>query len=333
MNFKFLRIAIVLISALQIKAQTFDIEQTSQLFRPRMKLDAKYTTDPATTDTSGSYQCFDNSVGFTFPIKRTFKTEINLDFKNFKLKDIFKKNIRLKASEVLGTFKIGQKNVVFGMEDTLAKRNLYYANAGLIGLRLTKKYQIMFYSLNMSVHEDAKTFNIFVPRFSGVLGQYQIRGTRKGLYYGVSLIYSDGLFIPSPFIGGTEPLSDYWTFNYTLPVQLNLQYFNEKTYVVFGVKTDGYRAGLKLGNARGNMNYGNGCGYLNVRHKFTRTFQVFGEVGYNFYQFLSFDDGMKNSTYWPERVKIPMNTSVYGQISIQVYFGKSLLEKITDQLF
>ena len=46
MSFKVLRIAIVVFFALNIKAQTFDIEQTSQLIRPRMKLDSKYTFDP-----------------------------------------------------------------------------------------------------------------------------------------------------------------------------------------------------------------------------------------------------------------------------------------------
>jgi hypothetical protein len=332
-SFKTLRIAITFIFALNAKAQTFDIEQTSQLIRPRVKLDSKYTCDPTTKDTGGAYACFENSASFTFPIKRKFKTEINLDLKDFKLKDLFKKNIRIKASEVLGTFKVTQRNVNFGIEDTMVKRGLYYANAGIIGLHLTKKYRILFYSANMNLHEDGKTLNKFTPRFSAIAGQYHICGLRKGYYYGISLIYSDGLFIPSPFIGGIEPLGERWTFNYSLPVQLNIQYYHHATYVVFGVKTDGYRSGIKLGNGRGNMNYANGCTYLNVRRKLTRTVQVYGEFGYNFYQFMSFDDGIKNSKIWPERVKVPMNTSFYGHISIQIYFGKSLLEKVTDQLF
>jgi len=332
-SFRTLRILIVVLCALNSNAQTFDIEQTSQLIRPRMKLDSKYTFDPATKDTGGAYTCFENSASFTFPIKRKFTTEINLDLKDFKLQDLFKKNLRIKASEVLGTFKISQKNISFGIEDTLAKRDLYYINAGIIGLHLTKKYRILFYSANMNVHEDAKTFNQSTLRFSAIVGQYHIRGLRKGFYYGMSLIYSDGLLIPSPFIGGMEPISERWTFNYTLPVQLNIQYYHHATYVVFGVKTDGYRSGIKLGSGRGNMNYGNVCTYINVRRKITRIIQVFGEVGYNFYQFMSFDDGMKNSAVWPEQVKVPMNSSFYGNISVQVFFGKSLLEKVTDQLF
>jgi hypothetical protein len=332
-SFKFLRIAVLIVCACSMRAQTFDIEQTSQLIRPRMKLDSRYVFDPATKDTSGAYGSFENSASFTFPIKRTFKTEIKLDLKDFKLKDLFKKNIRIKADEVLGTFKVGQKMVNFGIQDTMIRKNLYYANAGIIGLHLTQKFRILFYSVNMSVHEDASTFNVFVPRFSAIVGQYHIRGLRKGFYYGMSAIYSDGLLIPSPFIGGTEPIADRWTFNYTLPVQLNVQYYHKGTYVVVGVKTDGYRAGAKFSNARANMNYGNGCTYINLRAKLSRTVQVYGEVGYNFYQYLSFDDGAKNSAVWPMRTKVPMNTSIYAQASVQIYFGKSLLEKVTDQLF
>lgn len=332
MSFRFFKIIVIVACALNIKAQTFDIEQTSQLIRPRIKLDSKYTFDPLTKDTSGSYGCFENSAGFTFPIVRKFKTEINLDFKDFKLKNLFKKNIRIKASELLGTFKLTQRNVQFGIEDTLPKKNLYYLNAGIIGLQLTKKYRILFYSANLNIHEENKTFNQLQPRFSAIVGQYHIRGLRKGFYYGMSMIYSDGLLIPSPFFGGMQPLGDRWTFNYTLPVQLNIQYYHHATYVVLGVKTDGYRSGVKLGNVRGNMNYANGSTYLNVRRKLTRTVQIYGEVGYNFYQMISFDDGIKNSAVWPQRTKIPMNTSFYGNISIQIYFGKSLLEKVTDQL-
>jgi hypothetical protein len=332
-SFKSLRILAIICFAFQLKAQTFDIEQTSQLIRPRMKLDSKYTFDPTTKDTTGVYSCFENSASFTFPIKRSFKTEINFDLKDFKLKDLFRKNIRIKADEILGTFKVAQKEVNFGVENTLYKRSLYYANVGLIGLHLTQKFRILFYSANMNVHENAATFNVFVPRFSAIVGQYHIRGLRKGFYYGMSVIYSDGLLIPSPFIGGMEPLSERWTFNYTFPVQVNIQYYHHATYVVLGVKTDGYRAGLKVGPARGNMNYGNGCAYLNIRRKLSRTVQVYGEFGYNFYQYMSFDEGMKNNAVWPVRTKAPMNTSMYGHVSVQIYFGKSLLEKVTDQLF
>lgn len=320
--------------ALGINAQTFDIEQTAQLIRPRMKLESKYTFDPITKDTSGSFTSFDNSASFTFPIKRKFGTEINIDVTDFKLRDIFKKNIRIKASEILGTFKMGQKQTQFGVENNILKRDLYYVNAGIIGLHLTKKYRILFYSANLNLHEEGEVFNKLVPRFSGVIGQYHIRGLRKSYYYGFSLIYSDGLLVPSPFFGGTIPLNNQFTFNYTLPVQLNIQYHQDKTFLIAGVKSDGFRAGIASAlNGRVNMNYGNGAAFLNFRYRFSRIFQLQAEGGYNFYQFMSFDDGLKNSPVWPTRTKLPLNTSFYGSVSLNIYFGKSLLEKVVDQLF
>ena len=63
--------------AFSFKAQTFDIEQITQLIRPRIKVDSKYTFDAKFADTTGKFNCLENSIAVTFPIKRTFKTEIN----------------------------------------------------------------------------------------------------------------------------------------------------------------------------------------------------------------------------------------------------------------
>ncbi len=333
MNFKISRIAFLFCCAISTKAQTFDIEQSAQLIRPRLKLDSKYTQELG-NDVSPPYKCLENSVGFTFPIGQKFKTEIDLNLSDFKLKDIFKKNIRIKADQLLGTFKITQRHTELGLDSAgFSNKDLYYANAGIIGLHLTKKYRIVFYSLNMSLHEEDKTLDQFTPRFSGVIGQYHIKGTRKCFYYGMSMIYSDGLLVPSPFIGGTEPISDRWSFNYTLPVQLNLQYHKDKSYTIFGVKSDGYRSGVYFNNSRINLNYGNIASFANFRYRISRTFQVQAECGYNFYQYMSFDDGIQSSKVWPDRTPVPMKSGFYANATFNIYFGKSLLEKVTDQLF
>lgn len=334
MSFKIIRIAFLVCCAASVKAQTFDIEQSAQLIRPRMKLDSKFTQELGNNG-SLPYKCLENSVGITFPITQKFKTEIDLDLKNFKLKDIFKKNIRVKADQILGTFKITQRNTNLGIDSAgvTYNKNLYYVNVGFIGLHLTKKYRIMFYSLNMSMHEEDKTFNQFTPRFSGIIGQYHIKGLRKCLYYGVSMIYSDGLFVPSPFIGGTEPINSRWSFNYTLPVQLNLQYHQNKSYTIFGVKSDGYRSGVYFSDSRINLNYGNAAVFLNFRYRISRTFQAQAECGYNFYQYMSFDNGIQDNKFWPSRTSSPLKSGFYANATLNIYFGKSLLEKVTDQLF
>jgi hypothetical protein len=324
-SFKSLNLFLLIISNTLI-SQTFDIEQTAQLMRPRLKFESKYTFDARFADTSGVYNSLENSVGVTFPIKRTFKTEISLNLSSLNLKDIFKNSVRIRSNEILGTFKVTQRQNTLGF-DSIQKKNLYYANAGIIGLHLTKKYRIFFYTANVSIHEQDKTLSELIPRVSGVIGQYHIRGLRKGFYYGASLIYSDGFFIPSPFIGGTEPINSNLSFNYTLPVQINLQYRKDKSYTIVGTKIDGYRSGMLLRSERTNMNVTNASVFVNFRYRFSNTLQAQIEGGYNFYQNIRFT---KTDNYI---YNYPLKGAPYVNASINVLFGKSMLEKIVEQVF
>ncbi len=327
MNFKkHISSLFFLLSLLSSNAQTFDLEQTTQLIRPRLKYDSKYVFDTNFKDTNGVFNSLENSVGITFPIKRTFKTEINLNLNSLKIKDIFKNSVRIKANEILGTFRITHRQVRIGF-DSLPTKNLYYANAGIIGLHLTKKYRILFYSANINIHEEANSINTILPRFSGIVGQYHIRGLRKSFFYGATIVYSDGLLLPAAFIGGTEPINDKLSLNYCFPAFLNLQYHQKNSFIIVGVKGDGYRSGIMYKNKRSNLNVTNISAFANYRHRFSKTFHLQLEGGYYFFQRAQFD---KNEQY---PYKYPLNGSFYANFNLQVYFGKSVLEKIIDQVF
>jgi hypothetical protein len=307
-------------------AQTFDIDQATQLIRPRIKTEARYIFDSDFRDTSGKFNSFDQSVSFTFPIKRKFGTDINLNLKSLKIKDIIKNSVRIKAYEVLGTARITSRQLQLGF-DSIPSRNLFGFNAGLIGLHLTRKYRIAFYSLNVFLQEDIKTIPTLVPRFSALGGQYHIRGIKKSFYYGAALIYSDGLLIPAPFVGGTENLGGHWYFNYTLPVQLNIQYQNEKHNVLAGIKADGFRSSILLKGKRNGFNYTQGSVFGSYRYRFSNTFYAQAECGYIFYQNILLD---KNPVY---RNQYGLKGTPYINAGFYAYFGKSLLEKIVEQLF
>lgn len=326
MSFKHTFILLCISVAFTSTAQSFDLEQTAQLIRPRLQMRSEYTFDAKFADTTGNYNALDNSVGITFPIKRTFKTEIDLDLSSLKIKDIIKKSVRLKASEILGTIKLSNKQVTLGFDST-QRKSIHQANLGLLGLHLTKKYRILFYSANVFIQEQDKTLGSATPRFSAMLGQYHIRGLRKSFYYGAAMVYSDGLLLPAPFIGGTEPINKYFSFNYTLPVQLNLQFHDKKTYAILGIKADGYRTGILIKNKRSNLNVSQAKAYLNFRYRFSNTFQIQAEGGFIVYQQLGLD---KTNDY---TYKYPMNGSPYANVSLNVYFGKSILEKIVEQVF
>jgi len=314
-----------LFSALSVYPQNFELDQIEQIWRPRLKLDAKYLGPSAFSDTTGNYSSSESNFVLTFPIKSKVDAELKLDLSSLKLKDIFKNSVRIKAYEVLGNVRFGVRQANLGFDSISQNRNVYYGQAGILGLKLTRKYRILFYSLNAYVSEDQKSLNSAAVRFNGILGQFHLRGLRKNFFYGIYAGYSDGLFIPVPFIGGKVPFGKKWSFNYLIPAQINVMYSPTKNISLSsGVTVDGYRGGVNLYSQRVNLNYGNLSGYLSYRHKLSRIFNLRLEGGYVIKQYITISD---IDAY---RSSFPIGQGFYGQISITTLFGKSLFEKAID---
>ncbi len=309
-----------------LKAQTFEVEQIEQLFRPRLRVETKYITDAGFKDTSGVFNQKEVNSVFTFPIRSKFSADVKLDMSSLKLKDILKNSVRFKASQTLGILRVTARQINMGF-DTLPQKNIANATAGLMGLRLSKKYRVQFYSATVTIAEQDKTVNNAVPRFSALFGQLHLRGFKKNFFYGLAATYSDGLFIPSPFFGGSEPIGKHFVFNYTLPVQINLQYKDDKrSLITAGVSADGYRNGIMYLRKRTNLNYYAGYTYANFRYKFSRSLVGRIEAGYVFYQNLQYtkNDGVPT--------KYALKPSPYVQVGFSILFGKTFWEKIFENV-
>lgn len=307
-------------------AQTFEVDQIEQLFRPRIRVDSKYIFDSKFKDTSGVFNQKEVNSVFTFPIKTKFSTDVKLDLSSLKLKDIVKNSIRFKASQTLGVLRLTARQVNIGF-DTLPQKNIMNATAGLMGLRLSKKYRVQFYSATVTIAEQDKTINNAIPRVSALFGQLHLRGIKRNFFYGIAATYSDGLLIPAPFFGGSEPIGKKFIFNYTLPVQINLQYKDDKrTVVTVGASFDGYRNGILYVTKRKNLNYYAGLTYANVRYKFSKTLVGRIEAGYIYYQNLKYTktDGVPT--------KFAVNSSPYVQVAFSILFGKTFWEKVFDNV-
>jgi hypothetical protein len=304
------------------KSQTFEVDQIEQMFRPRLKVDSKYIFDSKFKDTTGIFNQKDLNMVFTFPIKTRVDAGLNPDLKNLKLKDLLKNPVRIKASQTLGMIRLNGRQPNIGF-DPLPQKNLYNITAGLLGIRLTKKYRLVFYSVNASIAEQDKTINNIGLRASALIGQLHFRGFKKNFFYGVAAVYSDGLFLPAPFFGGSEPLGKKFIFNYTLPVQINLQYKDDRrTLITLGVSADGYRSGINYLTKRLNVNYTSAMAYANIRYKFSRTFAGRLEAGYVFYQNLKYT-GTDNY-----HTGFNISPGPYIQAGFNILFGKTLWEKI-----
>ncbi len=304
-------------------AQTFEVEQLEQLFRPRIKVDTKYIFDSKFKDTISVFNQKEANAVFTFPIKTKLNANVKLDLSSLKLKDILKNSIRVKASQTLGMLRFNTRQVNVGF-DSLPLKNNYTVAAGILGATLTKKYRILFYSTNIAIAEQDKTINKATPRFSGLIGQLHIRGLKNNFFYGIAASYSDGLFLAAPFFGGSQPIGKKFVFNYTLPVQVNLQYKNNRMLLAIGISADGYRTGINYNTKRVNVNYTSGLCYTNLRYKFSKTFVANAEVGYVFYQ---------NWRYTKTdfiHTNFVINGGLYAQVGFSILFGQTIWEKALD---
>ncbi len=325
MKYLFLILAFSL-TAFDSVAQNFEVDQIEQLFRPRFRVDSRYVFDAPFTDTSNHYNSKEGSVVFTFPLKTNIGAELKVDLSSMKLKDILKNSVRLKVSQTLGLVRVNSRQAYMGF-DTLPEKNMMGATVGILGLRLTRKYRVMFWSAGVNVSEQNRTFNKATPRATALIGQLHLRGIRKNFFYGVAVAYSDRLILPLPFFGGSEPIGKNFIFNYTLPAQINLQYRpNHRLMITTGVNADGYRSGIEYHLKRSNVNYTAVMGYASVRYKFGKALIARLEGGYMFYQNVSYsqtDVSVKN---------YPVKPGPYVQAGFSILFGKTAWEKIFDSL-
>ncbi len=309
-----------------IKAQTFEVEQIEQLFRPRLRLETKYIFNSKFSDTTGAFNQKDVNGVFTFPIKTKFRADVKLDLKSLKIKDVLNNSVRIKASQTLGILRFTGRQVNIGF-DSLPQKNIANVTMGVLGLRLSKKYRVQFYSATVTIAEQDKTINNAVPRFSALFGQLHLRSLKRNFFYGIAATYSDGLFIPAPFFGGSEPIGKRFVFNYTLPAQINIQYKDDKrTLITAGASIDAYRNGILYVSKRKNLSYFSALTYANIRYKFSKTLVGRIEGGYLFYQTIKYT----------KTENVPTDFSLapapYVQIGFSVLFGKTFWEKVFDNV-
>lgn len=263
---------------------------------------------------------------FTFPIRTRISADVKIDLSSLKLKDILRNSVRFKASQTLGMLRMNGRQLKLGY-DSIPDRNTAGFTAGIMGLSLTRKYRVLFWSVVANISEEDKTIAQMIPRASALLGQCHIRGIRRNYFYGVSLTYSDAYIIPIPFFGGSEPIGEKFVFNYTLPAQINVQYRKDKKLLITaGVNMDGFRTGLRYGNGRVNLNYAAAMGYGSVRYKFSKNLMARVEGGYKFYQRLHYT----NTDLHPQFYSL--SSGPYVQCGFSLLFGRSVWEKIMDNL-
>lgn len=324
------RLALLLMSCCawipRAAAQSFDLDQFEQAFRPRLRLDARFQPEAAFRDTAGFFGSAEGAALLTFPITSRYSAGFQLDTAARGLKELLKNSVRIEASQLLGSVRVGARQMQLGF-DSLPTRRLYSASAGLMGVKLTRKYRVLFWSANVNVSEEDKTIEGLVPRFNGIIGKAHVYGLRKQFYYGLAASFTDRLVLPIPFIGGTAPLGGDWSLQYTLPVQLAVGYRPARgTRFLVGITADGFRSGFEWQGERANVNHTALRGFLNARHRLSRHVQVRAEVGYALVQGLR----VSQSDSGPDR--FPVEPALHAGIGVNVLFGGSVMQRLLEEV-
>jgi hypothetical protein len=305
-----------------IWCQTFEMDQIQQIWRPKIKADFSFLPPLSNSKNETNYSSTSQSFLFTIPLKTKLGAEVNLNLSSFNIKDILKNSISVKASQVLASCKISSRQVMWGTESI----NLYNVYGGIFGLKLSKKFRIIFYSINAGYSEQDKTLNQLKFRANGVIGRFKLLGLKKNYYYGISAIWSDGLFLPVPFFGGNIPISEKLSISITIPAQAFITYnINNKHSISSGATADGFRTGIRINQERTNLNYMNLNLFLNYRMKLSQSFGLRIQSGYVVFHQLSQLENNLNYTQ-------VLRPGFYGEIGFYTLFGKSLWDQVNSKL-
>lgn len=319
-------LAAALTSAAGLSAQTFDLDQFDQLFRPRLRMEGRWLPPVGAEKGSGTYEDRSALAILTVPIHSTFNVNAKLDLTADNIVELLKNGVRVRASQVMGNLRYGTRQVLFD-EALGGTRTLHTASIGALGVSLTKKYRILFWSLNANVSEEDKTFDRAVPRFGGVIGKMKVNGLRKQFFYGLAASFTDGLTLPVPFIGGSAPIGKKWSFNYVLPLQASFGWkVSGATRLNFGAGLEASRSGIQLDDHRYNMNYGGLRAFASARHKLSKHFGLRAEVGYLAAHRVRIGDGDDHLS------STVLQPGLSCMVGVNVLFGHSILDRILEEV-
>lgn len=298
-----------------INAQSFEVDQINQFFRPRVKMESRYYLPAAFKDTLGNFGLYDVQVSVTAPLKSSLDADLVDVIKNKSLKSV-------KIKQTLVTARGGYKLLNTGFDNN-SPHSLINGSVGIMGISVNSKLTANFYSANIGFAEENNTFSNVQPRINGIIGQMKIKGIRKSYYYGFLLTYSDRLILPIPFFGADIPMSKNFSFFFTLPAQLGFNYKpNHKLSANILWTFDGFRSGYNYFGERRNVNFVGFQSAANVRYKLNKALFIKLEGGYDVRNKIRITDGQKSKAIYG------FGNTGYLLLSLNMNFGKSVFEKI-----
>jgi hypothetical protein len=304
-------------SILFINSQSWEFDEAVQFIRPRF-FTRSYGLYPYSPQPNGSYQVLE--TGVTFPVKHKFEIGLN---KNF-LGNLFRKKwdqlAEIKAYTLFGALQAGVRQSTLS-GDTIGRYSNYFVQGSMGGLHLTRKFRILFWQVQAHVFTEHK-FRAFSGIYSGLAGLFHLYGLRKYMYYGFALAYFKSYPLPIPFFGGQYPLNENFNFIATLPYRMGIQFIGNGFSITTGVRP----SGMLFVHSEPYLQYTfyrQGLLFNQVRIKLGKGIYLWAEASWAFAsQFLINEIDYKRN-----------QTGIYYHIGLTFTGGKTLLEKLSEQIF
>jgi len=330
----------ILFVTVYAQAQSFNIVDVNQIFRPSINVQLDQTLPQKITDKSEGWLSLTQfKTSALIPVAGDLGMQVDIDWSRLrKPKEFFKnpqKWVRPKGYQVLINPSFNYIKPSFSKRPNTG--GLVQYDIGALVLHYTKGPGAAFYGLNLGVAENTGFPGKITLRYSLYAGHFKVKNLKTQIFYGAAIVPGPrNLPIPVPFVGLNKKLNKKWRFDMLLPVQIGMIYkYNKRLKQYFNVGFNAINSGFY-----------NGDGYwpaeservdwslLQLRFKTTLKYKVSKKFylqlhgGVNSGSFMRV--GYNNETVETEY----LTPTLFFNVSANVIFTKSivfnLLEKLTE---
>jgi len=293
-------VSLILVSNL-VSSQSLNL---GFLFKPGVTLGGEYTA-PAALNDSTDFQINKYRAQLTLPLK----TKIGVDLKK----------LDLKASQTFLMFNTSVREPSF-TNSLIEKQSIYTISTGITHLTAGIRNGVWLYSGNIYMSESAKTIGI-KPQINGLgyIARIRIPSINFIYFYGAAAVYNFGRPLAIPIAGFRYKFDKKWVLTMVLPVQAKLAYKIKKGHnIAIGTTLSGFNAIYRDQNDV-LMNYRQLKNHLIFNSTISDKINLSIEGGLSAWRNIEFRTNDNSTDY-------NIKSALYGSISLNYTFGKSLLD-------
>jgi hypothetical protein len=290
-----------------------------QIFRPGIKLGGEYIPKAdfksgAALADSATFGAMRGNVQIIVPLKSRF--EISL------------KNIDVRAKQSFWTINASYRQPKFSnMQRT---RELYSFSTGITGVKAGLRSGLWFYTVQVGMNEDLKTFGQWRPTAGGLVAKLHIASLSSAFIYGIGGFYNNKQFLPVPILGYFKRFSRKSNFMLVLPAQIRFGYTPSKSVrLSWQASPAGFFSGFSnapdtLFTSKGQrllMSYRQIKLSMALTVRFSKNARLLLEGGYLSARQIRFSDADNNRL-----AKYKIEPTPFAGFTLQLNLGKALLD-------